>query len=139
MSLLRAESVCIFSSMQGKLTFNGEPASGAKITRKVTWKGKKEETDSTSAGDNGEFTFEVMNRELKRFFPAEFVAYQKIIVDYQGEQYLIWEMAKRETSEFGELGGKLVNFRCELTNEPDGADVPRGLLLTSCKWDGIEK
>ncbi len=39
---------------------------------------------------------------------------------------------------FGELGGKPINFRCELSDEPETVDLEDALLMTSCQWDSID-
>ncbi len=136
---LQAEDVCVFSAMEGTITFQGKPAVGAKIVRIVRWKDDKGESDTTVTNDIGHFSLPVMNRVLRRLFPVEFVAHQSIFVHYQGQEYHIWEMAKRDQREFGELGGKPVNFKCEITDEIVPVEVKRGLLVTSCTWDSISE
>ena len=70
---------------------------------------------------------------------------QEIRVFVKGVEYPIWVKAKRGKALHDELGGKPVNFRCELTDEVIpvdlGVDVGpgSGLLGTSCKWDSIER
>jgi len=138
MSLFKGKEVCIFSSMEGIITYQGKPASGAKIVRKVKWKDQKGESDFTIAGENGEFKFVSMNRILRRIFPVQFVASQEIYVYYKGQEFHIWTMGKLESQEYGELGGVPKNFRCELTGELLAVEVERGLLGTSCTWDSIK-
>ncbi len=139
MSLFKGKDVYVFSAMEGAITYEGKPAAGAKIIRKVKWKDQEGESDSTVSGDNGEFSLPVMNRTLRQVFPAQFVAHQSIYVQYKGQEFHIWEMGKLDKQEYGELGGKPINFRCELTDELLAVKVERGLLGTSCVWDSIEK
>lgn len=136
---LQAEHVCVFSAMEGTITFQGKPAVGAEVVRKVEWDDKQEKPDSIVTDEAGRFSFPVMNRVLRRLFPVEFVARQDVIVYYRGEEYLIWHMAKGEGKEYEEFGGKLVNFRCELTDELVRVEVKDGLLGTSCKWDAVDR
>ena len=135
----QSEKVCVFSTMEGTLTFQGKPAVGAKVVREIEWYGNKEKPDTVVTDELGRFSFPVMNRVLRRFLPREFVAFQAIFVHYQGQKYQIWEMGKGEGFEYEEFGGRLVNFRCELTDELIGVETKDGLLTTSCVWDSIDK
>jgi len=51
----------------------------------------------------------------------------------------MWVMGKMGKNLYSELGGKPVNFRCELTDELIRVESDDGLLGTPCKWDSIEK
>jgi hypothetical protein len=46
----------LFSPLQGKLTFQGEPASGAKIHLWIKWKDSEGETFSYVADEEGMFS-----------------------------------------------------------------------------------
>ncbi len=137
MSLFKGEEVCVFSAINGVITYEGKPAAGAKIIRKVRWKDKEGESDSTMVGENGEFNLPVMNRTMRQFLPTQFVAHQSIYVHFNGQEYHIWEMGKPTKVENGELGGIPSNFRCELTDELMAVRIKRGTLVTSCIWDSI--
>ena len=134
----QAEEVCVFSAMEGTLTYNGEPAVGAKVVRIVRWKDEKGESDSVVTDEMGHFSLPVMNRTLRQLFPAEFVAHQSIFVYYQGNEFQIWGMGKSDISEGSELGGK-AEIICELTDEPIPVNSNAGLLVTSCVWSGINR
>lgn len=137
---LQAEDVCVFSAMEGTITFQGKPAVGAKVTLIVRWKDEKGETETTVTDEKGRFSLPVMNRVLRQLFPAEFVAHQSIFVHYQGQEYHIWEMSKRDGGEYEEFGGRPVNLRCEITDELSyDVEIKRGLLVTSCVWDSINE
>lgn len=138
MSLFKGSEVCVFSAMEGKITLQGKPVDGARIVRKVAWKDQTGETEETTTNSNGEFEFSMMNRSLRQLLTAQFVATQDITVYYEGKEYTIWTMGKMDKSEYGELGGKPENFRCELTDDLVRVEVPAGLLGTSCKWDSIK-
>ena len=141
MSLFQSnkEEVVLCSSLEGKLTLNGEPASGAKIIRWFKWKDEKGESETYSADEQGVFSLPTIRGELKRSVFAQFVVTQKITVQYQTHDYDIWVIGKDSEIEYGELGGKPVNFRCELSDEPEPIEVEDALLMTSCKWDSIKK
>lgn len=137
MSLSKSSEVCVFSAMKGIITYEGKPVSGAKIVRKVMWNDDVGESEEKVTNNKGEFAFDSMNRALKQLLPSQFVATQEITVFYNDQEFLIWTMGKLDKSEYGELGGKPSNFRCELTDELTRVSVRAGLLGTSCKWDEI--
>ena len=138
MSLIKGKEVYVFSAMEGTITYQGKPAAGAKIVRTVRWKDEKGESDSTIAGENGEFSLPPMKRTLKQILPAQFLASQEIYVYYKEQEFHIWTMGKIDRNEYGELGGRPKNFRCELLDELERVEVKIGLLGTSCKWDFID-
>ncbi len=138
--LFQAENYCLFSAMEGTLTFQGKPAAGAKVVRQIEVD-KKEKPDVVIADDEGRFSFSTINRKVRQSFLTEFVVRQELFVHYQGQEYKIWHMSKGGGPEYEEFGGnKLVNVRCEITDELSyGVEIENGLLVTSCVWDGINK
>ncbi len=136
--LLQAENVCLFSAMEGTLTFQGKPVVGAEVVRTIEFNDKKEKPDSVVTDENGMFTFPVMNRVVRQIFPFENGTVQSLFVHYKGHEYHIWHMARGDGSEYEEFGGKPVNLRCEITNEIVPIEIKRGLLVTSCIWDSID-
>ncbi|MDH5354711.1 MAG: hypothetical protein OEY09_09745, partial [Gammaproteobacteria bacterium] len=70
---------------------------------------------------------------------GEFRVAQEIYVYYKDEKIPIWAKSKIDINEYGELDGKPINFRCELTDELVVLENFNGLFGTSCKWDFIEK
>ncbi len=138
--LFQAENYCLFSAMEGTLTFQGKPAAGAKVVRHVNVNEEKGEPDFVIADDQGRFALSTVNRKIRRVLPVEIVAFQDIFVHYQGQEYAVWIMSKHDKGEtYGELGGVPVNFRCELTDELVSVDAKGGLLGTSCVWDSIRE
>ena len=134
MSMLKAEEVCVFSPIEGTLTFHGKPAAGARIIRTVAWKDEQGETDETVADENGRFSLPVMNRSLRQAFPSQFVAHQKIQVFYQDQEFLIWTTGKLDKEIYGEWGRKPTDFRCELTDDLRRVEVEIGAIGTTCQW-----
>lgn len=136
--LFQAENYCLFSAMEGTLTFEGKPAAGAKVVRQIEVN-KKEKPDVVIADEAGHFSFGTINRKIRQSFLTEFVVRQEIFVHYQGQEYKIWHMSKGGGPEYEEFGGsKLVNVRCELMDELSyDVEIENGLLVTSCLWDGI--
>ncbi len=139
MSLLLGTEVVLFSPMEGKITFEGKPAANAKIVRKVIWKGDEGETDIFYTAENGEFKLPIKKTRARIPLLAEFVLTQELDVFYADREFSIWVKAKQDLNEYGELGGKPHNFRCELTDKRVRLEDFNGLFGTSCKWDFIEK
>lgn len=121
------------------MTYEGKPAANAKITRLIIWKGDEGETDTFYTDENGEFRLPVKKTKVRIPVFAEFVLTQELSVFYEGEEFFIWFRQKQDLNEYGELGGKPQNFRCELTDKRVGQEGFYGLFSTSCKWGLIEK
>lgn len=132
------EEVVLFSPIEGKVTFEGKPAAGAKIVRWVKWKDEKGEADEMLLGADGEFSFPVKKDVVKRNAISKFVVTQRLTVFYEKEEFVIWAMGNGQTTLYGELGGKPKGFKCELTDDRVRVEVADGLLMTSCQWDNIE-
>ena len=80
----------LFSPLEGKLTFEGKPASGAKIHLWIKWKDSKGETFSYTADEEGRFSIPQHNATYKQKAIAQIVITQKINVVHQGASYEIW-------------------------------------------------
>jgi hypothetical protein len=138
MSLLKGEKVCVASAFEGRLTFEGKPASGARIVRKFSWKDQKGETEETIADKDGRFSFPSHWDVLRGVLPVQFVSVQDILVHYGGQEYKIWLMGKLSTNEYSEFGGRPENFRCELTDEIRRVDLEHEYVGTNCYWERAE-
>lgn len=139
MSILSGTEVVLFSPMEGVITYEGEPAANAKITRLIIWKGDEGETDTFYTSENGEFKLPAKKANVRIPLFGEFVLTQEISVFYGDQEFSVWVKGKQDLNEYGELGGKPINLRCELTDEMVYLEDFNGLFTTSCKWDLIEK
>lgn len=139
MSFLTKTDVVLFSPMQGVITYKGQPVNNAKISRRIIWKGDEGEVDEFYTNEKGEFSIPIKETKVRMVPLAEFVLTQELNVTYQEQEFSIWVRAKQDLGEYGELGGKPVNFRCELTDKRQRLEEYIGLFGTSCKWDYIEK
>src|SRR5690554_3011894 len=139
MSLFSRTDVVLFSPMEGKMTFEGKPAANAKIVRTIIWKGDEGETDVFYTAEDGTFKLPIKSAKVRLPILAEFVLTQEISVFYKDQEFAMWFKAKKDLSEYGEMGGKPQNLHCELTNEIVRLEDFNGLFGTSCKWDSIEK
>lgn len=139
MSLLFGTEVVLFSPMEGKITFEGKPAANAKIVRTIIWKGDAGETDTFYTSEDGSFTLPLKRTKVRIPPLAEFRIAQEIRVFYNEKEFPIWAKSKRDLGLYGEMGGKPLNFRCEITDELVLIEGFDDLFGTSCKWDSIEK
>ncbi len=139
MSSLFGTDVVLFSPMEGIITYKGQPAANAKITRTIIWKGDEGETDTFHTAENGEFKLPIKEAKVRIPLLGEFVLTQELVVFYEGEEFAIWGKSKRDLGEYGELGGEPQNLSCELTDEVVRLEGYNGLFGTSCKWDFIKK
>ncbi len=135
MSLFKGEKACVASGFEGRVTFEGKPASGARIVRKFNWKDKKGETEETIADKDGWFSFPAHWDVLRHILPVQFVSHQSIFVYYSGQEYQVWGIGKMKKSEYSEFGGKPKNFRCELTDEIRRVDLEYEFVGTNCYWE----
>ena len=136
---LPEEEIVLFSEMKGYITLNGERVKNAKIERLIKWKDDVGEKDYFTTGEDGSFYLPTVT--IKANLPKfrEFSVSQEITVHYNDNNYLIWTMGKLSKKLFDELGGKPVNFKCELTDNLERVEVKNGLLGTSCHWESIIK
>ncbi len=137
MSLFKGEKVCVASGFEGRVTFEGKPASGARIVRNIFWKNDKGEPEESIADKDGRFSFPSRWEILRQVLPMQFAVPQNIFVYYKGQEYQVWGTAKMEKSEYSEFGGKTPeNFRCELTDDDiRGVPFEVGFVSTTCFWD----
>ncbi|MDZ7924874.1 MAG: DUF6795 domain-containing protein [Marinagarivorans sp.] len=89
--------------------------------------------------EDGTFKLPIKRAKVRLPMLIEFVLTQEMSVFYKGQEFLIWGIRKNDLDEYGELGGRPKNFRCELTDEAVYIEDFSSLFATSCKWDSIEK
>lgn len=131
------ENVVLFSPLEGTLTFESKPAAEAKITRRLTFNESVSITDTFYANEQGEFNIPAKN-EIVRISPMRPLAIQQVInVEYGNNHFSIWRMHKFTKALYGELGGKPVEVKCELTDPHSDINVTEGYLHTSCKWSSV--
>ena len=135
----KKEEVVLFSEMEGHLTYKGKPAANAKITLWYKWKDKQGESVVYNTDENGYFSIPTIRDQYKPRMLAQLVITQRLTVSYNNEEYVIWANGKMSPEEFSELGGKVVDLRCELTDERERVEIDSGVAVgTSCKWTSIK-
>ncbi len=138
MSLFGTE-VVLFPYMQGKLTYQGKPAAGAKIVRHIIWKDEDGEKEVFYANENGDFDLPIKKDKLRIPMLGEFVIAQQLSVTFYDTEYFIWYKGSSDFDKYSGLGGYLQNMRCEITDESVRINEFNALFTTSCKWDSIVK
>lgn len=129
----------LFSPLEGQITLEGKPASGAKIKLWLAWKDKEGETYNYTTDNNGFFKIPKQTAIYTEDPLAQLVISQEITIEHEGQSYETWVMSKMEPAEFTELGGKPINLICELTNELVTIRGIRSLGGTICTWDSLDK
>ena len=129
----------LFSPLEGKITFNGKPAAGAKVKLWFAWQDKEGEFFYYNTDENGFFKIPGHTTTYKETPLAQLVITQEIIVEHEGKPYEMWSMSKMDPSIFSELGGEPINLRCELTNDLTTVRGNHSLGGTACTWDSLNK
>ena len=95
--------VNLFSAVKGVVTLNGKPVVGALIKRTAIPNSDKEYFNSIKTDSEGRFSFPVMETHLwLKLLPGQSTVFQKMLIEYNGEQYLGWEGTTDDTNK-GEL------------------------------------
>lgn len=129
----------LFSPLQGKLTFEGKPASGAKINLWIKWKDSEGETFSYIADEDGIFSIPIHTATYSQRAIAQLVITQIITVEYRNNSFEVWNLSKMDPGIFKELGGKPTNLTCEITSELIAISGNGLLGGVACKWESIER
>jgi len=131
------EIVYPFSGFEGQLLYKGEPAAGAKITRKYNQMDKDKFEETITADAEGRFKFESIAVEYNP--PAlralDYMSHQSIFVKYNNEEFQIWGGGKGDREEFAEFNGQPKNLICEITGDIRRVDAKKGFVGTACYWD----
>jgi len=129
----------LFSPLEGIITFEGQPASGAKIAVNISWKDEEGETENFTADEKGYFSIPIKTMEYHDSAFAQLSVGQEITVEFKGKEYMIWRDGKSTTHLYGELGGRPVNLVCELTKEKLDFHPGFSLLKTLCVWSELDQ
>ena len=115
MGLFDFLKVCLFSEVAGVVVVDGKPIAGAKLLRTV----KLNDTvhsDETESNAEGKFHFDAMfTNSINKLLPIEPYLPQKIIISYNGREFLAWELDKHNFDEEGELLRK-IHISCDLAS-----------------------
>jgi len=84
----------LFSPLEGVITLEGKPASGAQIKRKVAWKDKEGEIDHFAADEKGYFSIPIKTVQYRDSALVQISIGQTITVEFKGKEYIIWHVGK---------------------------------------------
>lgn len=109
--------------INGTITLNGKPATGATVLRLLTYSDKKF-NDSTTTDENGHFRFPVKVVKLKVSSMFDTAVTQKLVVDYESRQTEIWTAANLNTLKYDSIYQLLSCMHCELTSPEMRLEIP---------------
>jgi hypothetical protein len=120
----------MFSEVTGTVTLDGQPVKGAEIIQiyQWAWDEKKEEAQTTTDAQ-GMFKFPLREKGgiISNVMPHEPVIFQQILIKCQGKEYVAWQHSKHNYELDGELKGKKLALRCELSDQPRNNGVVFGI------------
>lgn len=144
MGFLDFMRVYIFSEVDGVVLMNGKPVSGAKVIRTADYKDKIH-SNTVVTDEQGRFHFDDIYTYSMRL--SETAILQRIMIHYEGEEYLAWKLLKRNDNRYGELNDpetldkpiKKLNLKCELTDNQDNKQVVhfelgQKTIYGLCQW-----
>jgi hypothetical protein len=123
----------LFSAVQGQVTLNGQPVSGAEVVRHYRWAWNKSEGNETVRTDaHGHFAFgaEKKSGGMSGLLPHEPVIFQEIVIRHDGREYIAWQYTKHNYDDRGELRGKAIDLLCELSQPAVDNGTYFGLSVT---------
>ena len=128
------QNAILFSKVEGRLVFNGEPVKGAKIIRKSQLY-KEITEDITTTNEYGVFQFPLKVRPNTRISGLNhFSISQTLTVLHEGKTYDIWHHSKMDGAENSEYGGEFKPLLCELTQAVEHKKIGGGTYITNCVW-----
>ena len=115
-----AKTFVLFSPVSGVVTKDGQPVAGAEVEQHYVWHWKDQSASTTVTTDGeGRFSFPQVTGSsfLGGLMPHEPVVEQRIVIRYEGREYLAWKHAKHSYEAGGELGGVPLELECALEAE----------------------
>ena len=117
------DRLVLFSDVHGTVMKDGKPVAGAELVQKVVWSDNENEIppQRTMTDKAGTFSFPAIERGagLLRLIPAQPIMLQKILIRYQGAEYIAWQHSKTSYNANTELDGRPIRLVCELSRRPD--------------------
>lgn len=115
----------MFSEVFGQVTLNGAPVKDAIIERYYRWAwDDKKESDNTTTNEKGIFNLPAQEKNafISSLIPHEPSIFQQITIKHQGKEYVAWHYTKHNYDKNGELGGRPIRLKCELSKQPAFTD-----------------
>lgn len=122
-----------FSEMRLEITYQGVPAAGAVVKRRIRW--QRERMDEFTADSYGLVVLpQVRERSIMQFIPTEFMASQVLSVQFSNREFKIWVNSKRQPKNNSELDGATLTLKCELSDDQRLVTDFQNSFLTNCTW-----
>ncbi len=127
----------LFSEINGRLLYRGKPVKNQEITRRYTWLGVDEGSDTTRTDSRGYYSFPAITSTKSQPEGVEdLFIMQSITTDYKDQSYTLWKTTKYDFINRGELGGHPIKMVNELKDESRTYMLPTfGEYLTNL--DGV--
>ncbi len=125
MGLFDLFKIYVFSDVTGVVTMNGVPVQGAEVLRTGDHEHDKVYQDKTMTDAEGRFSFGPISTFSMRPIMLGTIIRQKIVIKYQGMEYLAWKTTKTTNHRYGEINDEdvdrpvLLELACELTDPQD--------------------
>jgi len=105
MALFDFMKINVFSDVDGIVTLNGEPVSGATVKQYAEVEFNSNKFNREVVTDSqGRFHFDaIYARTMNTFLPSANSVIQKITIEYSGKQYQAWKSIKNNYDYDGEL------------------------------------
>jgi hypothetical protein len=130
------ENAVIFSRVQGRIFFNGEPVRNAKVIRRYTYDVPDAIEDACNTDENGNFELPLIERKNEKVkLMTQFVVHQELYVVFGGKEYNIWLHGKMNRGENSEYGGHFKIMSCEIAQDLKRIEVGGNVVLTNCIWE----
>lgn len=110
----------LVSDMNLTLVMNGVPVLGAEVTQTYHWHwGEKPVTRVEVTDEEGKVFFpKTTGRAWMGWLPHEPVITQNMFATLDGKMFKLWFMSKHNYDDNGEVPGRKLILRCELTDTP---------------------
>lgn len=151
MTLFGLFNINVLTAMDGAITLNGKAVSGVEVilNTRIVFNNRKI-TSSTKTDHLGRFHFDaIFSNSINSILPSAKMIDQKITLQYQGKQYIAWQMVKNNYKYNGELNDPSdpidesdvipLILTCDLNNEniTRKAGTHEHVTLTGiCRWEG---
>lgn len=132
----KKETIVVFAGMEGRILLNDQPAANANVTLWTKWNSPEGDKVKVKTDEQGRFSLPQQTGEHKQSAFSQLVITQQITINYQGNDYLIWNFSSLSPIDEGSLGYQPQNLTCELSDERKPYEQASMTLFTSCKWDG---
>jgi hypothetical protein len=115
----------LFSAVEGQVFFKGKPVANLEIQQRVSWHGVHGEDHTTVTNHKGGYTFAaITSRKMQPLREKDIFIWQSLTTRYNDQEIVLWQTTKYNFRQQGELGGRDIKMRHELTAESRNYMIP---------------